>query len=107
MVATVQPGQFAVGQLYLGTARNGMPTWSQPGGIGTPVFPAQPQGEHSALYTAGCLHWFNVYEIYQVYDPYGLQQVKLLCCPLCSFINQIITPAENYNNYEITPIVTG
>ena len=101
------PGQWAVGQLYLGTDRNGIRVWSQPGGIGTQVFPAQPLGEHSALYTAGCQHWFNCYEIYQADDPYNLVQVKLLCCPLCSFINQIISPAENYEDYQITPIVVG
>lgn len=102
-----RPGEWEVGQLYLGFSRNGLPVWSQPGGVGTQVFPAQPQGEHSALYSALCQHWFNCYEVYEAFNPYTGNQVALLCCPRCSLINQIIEPYSSYANYEDTPIVVG
>jgi len=30
-----------------------------------------------------------------------------VCCPVCSYIQEIIDPYENYSNYEITPIVVA
>jgi len=113
------PNQFAVGQLYLGEYRNGLKVWSQPvpGGLVYPqlptLFPAQDQGffqqtmSYPSLYVLGCGHPSNCLEIYQVYDPYAEEQVCLECCPQCSFIQQIFEPAEDYRNYEITPIVVG
>lgn len=115
-----QPGQFAVGQLYKGGLVNGLKVWTQPGGQGTPVFPQLPTQfptintgypqvvmSYPALYVFGCLHPLNCAEIFEVYDPYIQEQVALVCCPMCSFIQQIITPYENYSNYEDTPIVVG
>jgi hypothetical protein len=116
----MQPGQFAVGQLYKGFTRNGLPVWSQPGGIGTPVFPALPtqfptiyQGyyqsvmSYPSLYVFGCLHPLNCAEIFEVYDPYNDVQVALVCCPMCSYIQEIISPYETYQNYEDTPILVA
>ena len=115
----MQPGQFSVGQLYLGFERNGLPVWSQPGGPGTQVFPALPQQfptvnigypsvvmSYPALYYAGCLHPLNCWEIYSYYDPYEEEIMALVCCPMCSYIQQIL-PLATYENYEDVPILVG
>lgn len=114
------PGQFAVGQLYLGEYRNGLKVWSQPSGVGGLVYPQLPQifpqqnmgypqvvMSYPSLYVLGCGHPSNCLEIYQVFDPYSGNQVCLECCPQCSFIQAIFNPAEDYRNYETTPIVVG
>jgi hypothetical protein len=111
--------QFVVGQLYNGGLVNGLPFWTQPGGIGTQVFPEQPRQfplqfegyyqvpmTYPSLYVAGCLHAFNCYSIYKVYDPVNDIQVALIACPACSYIQQIL-PWDDYINYEITPIVVA
>lgn len=113
------PGEFQVGQLYLGFNRNGLPVWSQPGGIGTLVFPQLPtqfptqfQGypqsvmSYPALYYAGCGHPLNVWEIYSYYDPYVQDNMVLVTCPMCSYIQQIM-PAAQYYNYVEVPIVVA
>jgi hypothetical protein len=114
-----QPGQIQVGQLYLGPNRNGLPVWSQPGGVGTKVFPAVPtqypaqfQGypqsvmSYPALYYSGCQHPLNCWEIFEFYDPYEQEQMVAVCCPMCSFVQQLLTAAEYYNYVE-TPIVVA
>lgn len=114
------PGQFAVGQLYKGGLVNGLPFWTQPGGIGTTVFPQLPEQfpaintgfpqvvmSYPSYYVWGCGHPSNTAEIFEVYDPYGEQDVALICCPLCSYIQEIMEPYTDYSNYEITPIVVG
>ena len=113
------PGQFQVGQLYKGGLINGLPTWQQPGGQGTQVFPALPtqfptnfQGyyqspmSYPSLYVAGCLHPLNCWEVFSVYDPYAEEQMALICCPMCSYIQQVM-PFSEYENYEDVPILVG
>jgi hypothetical protein len=112
--------QWQVGELYLGFNRNGLPVFSQPGGPGTPVlpaaptlFPAQNQGypqqvmSYPSLYAAGCNHQFNCYEIFEVLSPSDGHQVALVCCPVCSYIQEIIDPYSQYQNYEDVPIVVA
>lgn len=106
-----QPGQFSVGQLYNSGRVNGLPVWSQPDGIGGLVYPQMPQtlsgqpAVYPSLYAWGCGHRTNTAEIFTVFDPYSNQQVALVTCSMCSFIQQIIEPAENYWNYLDTPLV--
>jgi len=111
-----RPGEFQVGQLYLGEYRNGIKVWNQPipGGLVYPQlpskFPDPPMGyptvvmSYPALYYLGCGHPQNCLEIYQYGDPYTGQLLKLICCGLCSYISQILT-ADEYNSYIDTPIV--
>jgi hypothetical protein len=93
----------------------GYPAFTQPGGIGTPTFPAQPSGEDGpvpdpahpgsflqpwtagipdelgqAMWVSGCGHWFNHWEVKEIASC-GVQ-VGLMCCPLCGFIQRIISP---------------
>lgn len=110
--------QWVVGELYLGFNRNGLPVWKQPLGVGTPVLPEAPalfpevfQGyqqqvmSYPSLYVAGCNHQFNCYEIFEVDSPAGGDQVALVCCPVCSFIQEIIEPYSKYTDYMETPLV--
>ena len=116
----MQPGFMYPGTLYLGFYRNGLKVWSQPGGAGTPVVPQAPQQfpqvnqgyyqvpmTYPSLYVAGCGHSFNTYEVFKVYDPYTQLQAALLSCPVCSYVQQVIEPYSNYQNYEDTPIVVA
>ena len=119
-----QPGFFDVGQLYNSGLVNGQLVWTQPGGEGTQVFPALPtvyppipQGYpqqvfvYQGLYVFGCRHWANTLETFQVYDPYTQLQALLLCCPMCSYIQQIVEPAalwwDDYYGLYPTGLGTG
>lgn len=119
-----QPGQFSVGDLYLGPNRNGLPVWSQPvpGGLVYPQLPtnmpwfgeanSQPGDQFSwlmsypALYYFGCGHPLNCPEIYSYYDPYAEEVMALIVCPMCSYIQQIM-PLTQYENYILTPLVVA
>jgi hypothetical protein len=121
-----QPGQFEVGQLYLGFLRNGLKVWSQPGGPGTLVYPQLPSNfswfgkndtglggsiyewpmAEPSQYVFGCLHPLNCPEIYSYYDPYAETIMALIVCPMCSYIQEIM-PLAQYENYVETPIVVA
>lgn len=117
-----RPGEFEVGQLYLGPDRNGLPVWSQPGGIGTLVYPqlprrfpwfgSDPEGLYEwpmgypAQYFAGCGHPLNCWEIYSYFDKYLDDIMALICCPMCSFIQEIM-PLSQYEDYIEVPIVVA
>lgn len=115
-----QPGQWQVGQLYKNGLVNGLPVFTQPGGIGTTVYPQAPAlfpqqymgypqvvMNYPSLYVALCGHSFNCYEIFEVIDPYAGVQVALCCCPVCSLIQEIISPYENYSNYQDAPLIVS
>lgn len=111
--------EYEVGTLYLGFYRNGLLVWRQPGGPGTPVLPAsqrysperyqgyqQAPMSYPSLYTAGCNHEFNCYEIFQAFQPSLNDQVALICCPRCSYIQEILLLSV-YQSYISTPLVTA
>jgi hypothetical protein len=118
------PGEIVTGMLYLGGYRNGLLVWTQPGGIGTPVFPQYPQefpwfgGQNDAeagiyewpvvipsQYIFGCLHKNNCPEVYQFADIYNDNAPMVaVVCPQCSYIQQILT-LEAYQNNQITPLI--
>ena len=111
--------QWRVGEVYPSLTRNGLPVWTQPGGIGTPVLPApqqyspeQYQGyqqnimSYPSLYAFGCKHYLNCAEVFEVYDPVLKEQVALICCNQCGYIQQILKYSE-YQNYEDMPIVVA
>ena len=108
--------EYQVGELYLGTTRNGLPVWKQPipGGLVYPQlpteFPTQYQGYQQApmsypsLYVLGCGHPSNCLEVFEAYQPSLGTQVALICCGQCSFISQILLYSQ-YQNYMDVPIV--
>lgn len=120
------PGQYSVGELYLGFKRNGLVVWRQPGGIGTLVYPQLPTampwfGEannespgdmyswpmsYPALYYFGCGHPLNCPEIYSYYDPYAEEIMAVIVCPMCSYIQSLI-PYTTYQSYLDTPLVVA
>ncbi len=88
----------------------------QPGGPGTPVLdPQQKVDEKTGMFTAGCGHWFNNYNIQQAtigggivpskygagkygVDFYGAMRtvgsaMKIATCPLCGYVQQILPVA--------------
>jgi hypothetical protein len=60
---------------------------------------------YPALYSAGCGHFFNIYEIFEVLSPSDGHQVALAACPQCGFIQEIFDPASSYWDYVETPLV--
>ena len=90
--------------------------WSQPAGRGTTVYP-QPQDSApgfmeppiipSGMYVFGCGHVFNLPWIFEAYDDDTGEQAAVVCCPVCSYVQQIIEPYERYLDYIDTPIVTA
>lgn len=95
---------WAIGALYI---PNGGPGgfWTQPGGIGTTVYPMQVQAnsnilsiepftEKSGTYIVGCGHSVNLMQVYTDVDYTDGESVAILACPMCSFVQRIIKPAS-------------
>jgi hypothetical protein len=86
--------------------------FTQPGGPGTQVFPQPPTVNpqpnwnfqnypaypyaYIGLLNFGCGHWANTCEVYIVADDANNTQAALCCCPVCSFIQLIVEPAEEW-----------
>lgn len=106
-----------VGTLYRPNFNN-IP-WSQPGGPGTQVFPAQQNGpflnypvpgqffsEFSGLFFVGCGHSVDYPKIFNDVGQIGGIVMVAVCCPLCSFI-QYYTPLSFYydlSSNSATPV---
>lgn len=80
------PG-FEVGELY---PTEYYPKFQQPGGIGTPTFPEQQIGEKLGQFSAGCGHFFQNW--YVPSSAYLGIPSCYICCPICGWIQQILTP---------------
>jgi hypothetical protein len=91
-----------LGTLYKSPISAGVVRWTQPGGPGTLVFPQQQPGEMIALFSFGCGHWFNNLEVVQESDGAG-GEVAYLICPLCSYIQRAIDPAEDIYQFGDEP----
>lgn len=111
----MQPGFPDLGSLYKKGLVNGLPVWTQPGGSGTLVFPQfptlypqVPQGfpqspfAYQGLFVFGCGHWANTTEVFEEYDPYTQVRAALCCCPMCSYIQLIVEPADDWWNQFYT-----
>lgn len=90
-----------------------LPPYTQPAGLNTQTFPAQQDGTGGSpdpsnvgllawntgvpyeigmgLNTAGCGHWFNCFDT--TFSTVDGQQSALIRCPLCGYLQMIITPA--------------
>lgn len=88
------PADPVVGQLM--GVYEAFPTPSQPGGAGTAVTaPTQAVGNETGLFQPGCGHKITRYEVRK--HLVGCQLSALLVCPLCSYLQRIITPYEDLN----------
>jgi hypothetical protein len=111
-----------IGTLLNGGYQNGLLVYTQPGGVGSPVFPQPPTTSppgnwkrtfykpsypfvFSSLLTWGCGHWTNTCEVFEQWDPVNECQAALLCCPVCSFLGYIVEPYADwfYFWYSIYP----
>lgn len=66
------------------------PKFTQPGGPGTAVFPAQQTGELVGMWFSGCGHSFNAWMV----DCVAVAGVPtaVIMCPVCRFCQRLITP---------------
>jgi hypothetical protein len=114
----------AVGTLYYGGKINGRGpiVYTQPNGPGTPVFPPLPtvyppqnQGYPQQVFSfegflsLPCGHWVNTVEVFKEYDSVAQSSAALCCCPVCSYIVEIVEPYSNWENnfYSIYPTGIG
>jgi hypothetical protein len=91
-----------------------VPAPEQPGGVGTPVTdPVQMVSEKNGFYYPACGHSINSYDVscevaggapYGA-GPYGAgnysqqgQASAIVKCPICGYVQQIITPASAFYN---------
>jgi hypothetical protein len=74
--------------------------YTQPGGIGTPTFPQQTTDEMNGRYYPGCGHSITAYDVRQqgIGDP--PVSSALACCPLCGFLQTIVTPYSDFINSD-------
>ena len=101
---------FVVGSLYIPNWNN--IAWSQPGGVGTQVFPAQNDGPFlaypvpgqyfseagEALWRSGCGHGWDSMQIFKDYDTVTEMSAAILCCPICTYLINVIEPYEEIEN---------
>jgi hypothetical protein len=89
---------------------NGVPFFTQPGGPGTQVFPALPQGapfpdwpgagsmvfSYGPWVMPGCLHPIKQFRVAQDFDYNTNQLVALLLCPCCQYLQRVIYTQSEY-----------
>ena len=106
-----------LGALYIPKWNN--IAWSQPGGVGTKVFPAQNDGPWlqfpvpgqfiseagEALWRAGCGHGFDEFQVFRDYDSNTSKSAAIQTCPICTFIVAIIEPYELFRDPLQYPIL--
>ena len=95
---------WQIGALYPPGGLNNI-KWSQPGGVGTPVYPQQQTGvdyfsshpfsELSGQFSVGCGHFCNMPLVQQEYDYVTESSVALICCPLCGYVQYTLEPFES------------
>lgn len=88
--------------------------WTQPGGVGTQVFPADATGndyfstapfsEASGIFVSACSHSVNYPTLIQDVDVTTGEQIMLVVCPKCSYINYVL-PLEQALSTVQTPII--
>jgi hypothetical protein len=109
---------FVIGSLYVQNW-NGV-TWSQPSGPGTTVYPQQNTGSFGypanqllmqepgqGLWVSSCGHWLDAWQIFRDYDTVAEQSVAIIACPICSNIQQVLSPFESIYDAIQHPIIVG
>lgn len=102
------PGQIClpeIGSLYIPNWNN--IAWVQPFGTGTTVFPQQNTGSFGypvpgvtmqepgqGLWTAGCSHWFDSFQIFRDVNNCTGESAAIQCCPVCSYVIRTYSPYE-------------
>lgn len=114
------PPNPVVGQL---TPNPSYPKPVQPGGAGnivtdprqpeivytnppyTPATNPTPYNERAAYFFGGCSHCIRSWEIKQT--TLNGAPAKLVCCPLCGWVQSIHQPPDSIMNVNETPIIYG
>lgn len=114
---------LTVGSLYI--ENYGGTRWSQPGGVGSVVFPQQNSGfgyyqqpgktfplisspineQGQALWISPCGHGFDTLQVFRDFDSSTNMSAAVLTCPLCSFLIRLLEPYELVSNYLTNPIL--
>lgn len=94
-----------IGGLYIPNWNN--IGWQQPFGLGTTVFPQQNTGSFGypvpgitmqepgqGLWTAGCGHWFDEFQIFRDVNNCTNQSAAIQCCPVCTYVIRTYSPYE-------------
>lgn len=94
--------------------------WTQPGGKGTQVFPAQANNAPMtsfpvpgqvinevgmSLWIFGCGHGADEPRIFRDFDSGTGLSCAIVACPICTYIMRLIEPYETYTNPITNPIV--
>jgi hypothetical protein len=95
--------------------------WTQPGGPFTTVYPQEensiynppqnpiPPGqffcEATGLWVAGCGHFYDCAHIFMDQDSDTSVLAAVGCCPLCSYIQFIISPYSDISDTNKYPIL--
>jgi hypothetical protein len=104
----VTQNRWQIGALYYGGLQNGQPFWTQPGGIGTIVYPQPQNGPWTdypiggltinetgfAWWLPGCGHSIQAWRLIQEFDYDTNQSVMLITCPSCSWVQNVLSPAS-------------
>lgn len=91
LATTLDPSWPAgTGQGELLEPNDAYPLFLQPAGPGTATYPQQPIGEKLGMFTASCGHFFNNWMVLNraylgIFSAY-------ICCPICGFVQRILTP---------------
>src|SRR5271156_354054 len=100
---------WQIGGLYRRGTFNGVPGYfSQPGGIGQPVFPTQQNAqpwpdypipglfiqEYLPWWSPGCGHSIKEWMVIREFDYDSNQSVALICCCICTFVQNVYSPFE-------------
>jgi hypothetical protein len=106
---------FVIGSLYYPNWNN--IAWSQ-ATIGGAVLPGPNDGSFGypqnqilmqesgqGLWTAGCAHWFDDFQIFRDYDTVAQSSAAIQCCPVCSFIIRVYEPYEEIFDTVRFPIL--
>jgi hypothetical protein len=104
-----------IGSLYPRSQNRYYPIPTQPGGVGTPVVPAQPPVQEATVLTQppyvgppqellgrffpGCGHSIMSWEV--VLDTIAGEPAALILCPRCGYIQNIYQPPSLLDQQDI------
>ena len=113
--------RWAIGEMYYLGNHNGQPFFTQPNGPGTQVLPSQKNAqpwpdypipglvinEYVPWWSPGCGHAIKFWSIIREVDIYTNESVALVCCSMCSYVQRVITPWEEWLNPIQQAIIVG
>jgi hypothetical protein len=102
--------RWQIGALYQPGGPNGI--FSQPGGIGTAVYPTQQNSqpwldwpvvgliinEYVPWWSPGCGHSIKTWKVIREWDYETSMSVALVCCEVCTYVQSKVEPFEEWLN---------